>query len=266
MLDQEQEPQGGGKGRAILIGAGAVVLLAAVYFVVASVLKPAPTPEEAPPVRKESPAPAVTPKPVEPVVEPAPEPKVSRPRPKKEKAPEPEAPPPAPAGPVVIIESDVVGASVFVDREYLGTTPLKATTVKPGRHQLNASAEGEDGIVQSIEVADTGETTITLRFREVRLDASLPVVHKHGVGSCEGTLKGTPAGLRYDTANKKDAFAMPFKDLEVFEIDYLKKELKIKQRGGKTWNFTDRHDNADKLFIFHRDVSKAREKIAAQSK
>jgi hypothetical protein len=253
-------------GKLLLIGAGAVALLAAAYFVVTPMLRPAPKAVEAPPAKAEVPAPKASPMPVEPEPAPAPEPKAIRPRPKKEKPPEPVAPAPAPAGPVVIVESDVAGASVFVDREYLGTTPLRVTTLKPGRHQLNASAEGEDGIVQSIEVADTGDTTIALRFREVRLDASLPVIHKHGVGSCEGTLRGTPAGLRYDSTNKKDAFAMPFKDLEVFEIDYLKKELKVKQRGGKTWNFTDRHDNADKLFIFHRDVSKAREKLAAQAK
>jgi len=40
----------------------------------------------------------------------------------------------------------------------------------------------------------------------------------------------------------------------------------VKQRGGKTWNFTDKSENADKLFVFHRDLAKAREKLAAQAK
>ena len=75
-----------------------------------------------------------------------------------------------------------------------------------------------------------------------------------------------PTGIRYDTASKNDAFAFPFSALEVFEIEYLKKELKVKQKGGKTWNFTDKSDNADKLFVFHRDVTKAREKLAALGK
>jgi len=91
------------------------------------------------------------------------------------------------------------------------------------------------------------------------------VVHKHAMGrSCEGRLLATPQGIRYDTANKNDAFAFPLSALEAFEIDYLKKELKVKQKGGKTWNFTDKSENADKLFVFHRDVTKAREKLAAQ--
>jgi hypothetical protein len=86
------------------------------------------------------------------------------------------------------------------------------------------------------------------------------------MGSCEGRLVASPAGLRYDTSNKKDAFSIPLSGLEVFEIDYLKKELKVKQKSGKSWTFTDRSENADRLFIFHRDVTKAREKLAAQSR
>jgi hypothetical protein len=139
--------------------------------------------------------------------------------------------------------------------------------VPGGSHQLNASVTGEEGLAQTIEIAETGETTIALKFREVRLNASVAVVHKHSMGrSCEGRLVATPDGIRYDTANKSDAFAFPFGALEVFEIEYLKKELKVKQKGGKTWNFTDKSDNADKLFVFHRDVNKAREKLAALGK
>jgi hypothetical protein len=125
---------------------------------------------------------------------------------------------------------------------------------------------GEEGLAQSIDIAETGETTITLKFKEVRLNASAAVVHKHGMGSCEGKLLATVDGLRYDTPNKKDAFSIPFGQLESFDIDYLKKELKVKQKGGKNWNFTDKSENADKLFVFHRDVTKAREKLAAQGR
>jgi hypothetical protein len=181
--------------------------------------------------------------------DPAPEaamPASPRPRREKPAAPEPAAPPP-PAGPTLIVESDVPGASVFVDRQFVGTTPLRTTEVSPGAHQLNASATGEEGLAQAIEVGESGDTTITLKFREVRLNVSVAVVH----------------GLRYDTPNKKDAFSLAFNQLESFEIDYLKKELKVKQKGGRNWNFTDKSDNADKLFVFHRDVTKAREKLAA---
>jgi len=174
--------------------------------------------------------------------------------------------PAEPAGPILIIDSDVPGASVFVDRKYVGTTPVRTTEVAAGQHQLNASADGQDGVAQTIDVNGSGETTITVRFKDVRLDASVAVVHKHGVGSCEGRLVASPVGMRYESANKKDAFSLTFAQLESFEIDYLKKELKVKQKGGRTWNFTDKSENADKLFIFHRDVTKARDKIAAQGR
>jgi hypothetical protein len=104
-----------------------------------------------------------------------------------------------------------------------------------------------------------------IRFKEVRLDAALDVVHKHGMGSCRGRLVATPQGLRYQTTNKGDAFSTPLTSLEVFEVDYLKKNLRIKPKGGKTYNFTDPEENADRLFVFHRDVDKAREKIARRN-
>ena len=151
---------------------------------------------------------------------------------------------------------------MFVDRKYLGVSPLTTSEVTPGTHQLNVSIEGQEGVAQTIEVADAGTTTVTVRFKDVRLDASVAVVHKHGMGSCDGRLVATPAGLRYESANKGDAFTMPFRDLETFEIDYLAKALKVKKRGGRTWNFTTKTATADPLFVFHRDVEKARQKLS----
>lgn len=264
--DHEQEPRRG-MGKAGLIWIIGLALGVGAYFLVSSLRTPEPEPPQSQPQATATPAPPkAAPKPVMP--EPEPEaPRATKPRPRREKPPEPPPPAPAePAGPTLVVDSDVPGASVFVNRQYLGTTPLRASGIAPGRHQLNASAEGEDGIAQTIDVGESGDTTITLRFKEVRLDAAVAVVHKHGVGSCEGRLIASPSGLRYDTANKKDAFSLSFKEIETFEIDYLKKELKLKQRGGRTWNFTDRAENADKLFVFHRDVNKAREKLAAQTK
>ena len=52
--------------------------------------------------------------------------------------------------------------------------------------------------------------------------------------------------------------------METFTLDYLQKALRVKQRGGKTWNFTTKDDSADPLFVFHRDVEKARQKLAAK--
>ena len=266
VMDHDQQPRSGGMGKFLLIGAAAIAVLAVAYVGVTMMMTPEAKPEPAPAARTEpAPAPPAA-KPAEPE-RPAEAPAGRKPRPRREAPPAPEPAAPPPAGPTLVVESDVPGASVFIDRKFVGMTPLRTTDVAGGSHQLNASVTGEEGLAQTIEIAGTGETAITLKFKEVRLNVTVAVVHKHGMGgACEGKLVATTDGLRYDTSNKKDAFAIPFGGLEVFEIDYLKKELKVKQKGGKSWNFTDRSENADTLFVFHRDVTKAREKLAALGK
>jgi hypothetical protein len=162
----------------------------------------------------------------------------------------------------LVVESDVPGASVFVDREFVGTAPVTLKDLAPGSKRVNLSADGFDGISRTIELAP-GEQTVTMRFKEVRLNATTNVAHKHGVGGCQGTLRATVDGLAYETSNQGDAFTLRYDQVESFEVNYLEKNLRVKQRGGKTWNFTDRDaDNADRLFVFHRDVQAAREKLA----
>ncbi len=60
------------------------------------------------------------------------------------------------------------------------------------------------------------------------------------MGSCDGTLVATVDGLSYVTSNKGDAFALAFGQMEIFAVDYMEKNLRVKQRNGKTWNFTDK--------------------------
>jgi hypothetical protein len=55
---------------------------------------------------------------------------------------------------------------------------------------------------------------------------------------------------------------MKFADIETFAVDYLKKNLIIKKRGGKQYNFTTKAENADPLFVFHRNVDKVRKQVA----
>ena len=124
------------------------------------------------------------------------------------------------------------------------------------------SAEGFDGIARTIEV-EAGARDLVVRFREVRLDVRLPVVHRHRMGSCNGTLVATPQGLRYETDDAGDRFAASFADLEAFQVDYTEKNLRVRVRKGKQYNFTDPGGNADKLFVFHRDVDKARQRLAS---
>jgi hypothetical protein len=160
------------------------------------------------------------------------------------------------------LDSDVPGASVFIDRQFVGNTPLTLDDIEPGTKRVQLTATGFDSIQRTIEVKP-GPNNVTLRIKEVSLSARAAVVHKHRFGSCEGTLRATLDGLQYVTTNKEDAFMLPYAQVETFVVDYLDKNLRVKQRGGKTWNFTDRAENADNLFVFHRDVEAARKKLAA---
>jgi hypothetical protein len=158
------------------------------------------------------------------------------------------------------IDSDVPGASVFVDRVYIGTTPVLAHGVTPGTHRLNVSAKGYDGFAETIEVVP-GSHEIHVSLRTVRLDARVDVVHDHRMGSCEGRLVATPHGLRYETTNEDDAFRSPLTDLEVFEVDYLGRKLIVEPQAGKRYEFTHPDGDADRLFVFHRDVEGAAERL-----
>jgi hypothetical protein len=244
--------------RIIVAVVAILVVVSGIGFYVISRPKPAP----ARPPAATTPAPVVVPPPPPAAAPPVEQPRSSR----RAAAPATStAPPPAEALPppdlaTLRIDSDVAGAQVFVDRQFIGVAPVTTTDVKPGTHQVNVSAAGYEQYAQSIDLAP-GSRDVMVRFKEVRLDAKADVVHKHGVGSCRGTLVATPQGLRYDTMNKGDAFNVSLTNLETFEVDYLEKNLKVKIKGGKQYNFTDTAGNADDLFVFQRDVDKARQRL-----
>ena len=177
--------------------------------------------------------------------------------------PAPKAPP-ARAAAGVLIESDVPGATVFVDRQYRGTTPLTLRDLGPGSHGLNASAEGYEMQALSVEVTG-GAQTVQIRFKELRLDASVDVVHKHAVGSCRGRLSASPAGVRYLASKPADAFAAPLADVASLEVDYLDKALELKLRNGRTYHFSPAAGGPDALLVFQQKVQKATAALRAGS-
>ncbi len=225
-------------------------------------LEPAAPPERSAP-RPEA---KEEPKPAAPASEPPPprtarrEPAIPSPVPK---AAPPAAPEPVEAAPeagILRIDSDVPGAQVFIDRVFIGATPVTAPNVKPGSHRLNVSAQGYDGVAETLDVVP-GPRDILIKLKDVRLDATIAVVHRHRIGSCRGQLMATPQGLRYETTDKDDRFSVPLQDLETFQVDYLEKRLRLKLQKGKAYEFTDPDGNADRLFVFHRDVEKARDRL-----
>jgi hypothetical protein len=254
-----------GVNRTALIGTVAVALAAGVGLTIYMV-RPAPKPEQPAGVAAPARAPSVvreaTPGPEVRPTEPERPARRTAAAPRVEAAPEPVAAPveAAPDAGTLRIGADVPGAQVFLDRQFIGTAPVVAENVKPGSHQLNVSAEGFESFAQAIDV-EAGARDIAVKFREVRLDAHVDVIHKHGIGSCRGRLVATAQGIRYETTNKDDQFTTALLDLETFQVDYLDKNLKVKLRRGKQFNFTDPGGDADRLFVFHRDVEKARERL-----
>ena len=173
------------------------------------------------------------------------------------------APPAAPTTATLHITSDVSGAQVFVDRKFIGVAPVTVEDIAPGSHQINVSAPGYEGVAETVDAAP-GPRDILISLKTIRLDESIPVTHKHGMGSCAGRLVATPEGLRYQTENKNDGFSVPLTGLETFKVDFLAKNLKLKIKGGRSYDFTDPEGKADPLYFFHQAVEKARLKQAAR--
>ena len=93
-------------------------------------------------------------------------------------------------------------------------------------------------------------------IRKAPFDVSVPVVHKHRFGSCEGTLRATDAGLFFASPNRDDSFQLSFRDIDRFDV--TAGTLSVRRRGGRTWNFNGQNDRADALLVFHRSVDRAR--------
>jgi hypothetical protein len=168
------------------------------------------------------------------------------------------SPTPALAAPLHV-EADVDDASVFVDRRFVGKAPLDVREVEPGTRRVQVAAEGYATLTEEVEIG-SAPVRVVARLKEVRLDEALVVVHKHGVGSCRGTLRATTAGLSFEAQSGKDSFSAPFSSLEPLEVDYLRKNLRL-SAGGKTYNFTVDGPNADPLLVFQRHVEAARKKL-----
>lgn len=245
MLTEPRHEDGG--SRLLVVALAVVAVLVAVALAFWLLARRPSEPKRPPPAprARTSPSPKTAATPV-----PAPEARAT-PRPRTE--PRAEA-----AATTLRVDADVPGANVFLDRKFLGTTPVETRDFEPGPHRLNVSAEGYEMYGESVVLA-AGPNEVVVKFKEVRLDERVDVVHKHGVGSCRGRLVATTASLRFEAEKAGDSFEAPLPSLEPLQVDYLNRSLRVKQKGGKTWNFTA--DSADALLVFQKAVEKARERM-----
>jgi hypothetical protein len=92
------------------------------------------------------------------------------------------------------INSDVAGAQVFIDRNYIGVTPVTSPEIAPGSHRVNVVAQGFESIAENVEV-EAGSRDLQFNFKEVRLDATSTSCTSTG-SALQGRLVATPQGLR----------------------------------------------------------------------
>ena len=106
---------------------------------------------------------------------------------------------------------------------------------------------------------DSEPMELTVQLRLVRLDARVPVVHKHRFWSSEGKMVWSLDGLQSEVDD--DASSAAFTQFETFEVDYLEDDLRLKVTGGLIYNFTDTTDKTDALYVFHRETETMRERL-----
>ena len=167
VFDEEPPPTSRRGPMLLVMVLGAAVCAGGAWFVFSRRQPPAPAETAARPApARPRPSPRREPAPSR---EPAPA-AADRPAPVREPA-EPTTPaaPSRTAG-VLRVRSDVPGASVFLDRKFLGTTPLDVDGLAAGSHRLNVSVDGYEGHAQAIEIGET-PADVDVRFKDVRLNA-----------------------------------------------------------------------------------------------
>ena len=72
---------------------------------------------------------------------------------------------PAPAGTgSLTVRSDPAGASVYLDGEKVGTTPVTVRDVAPGSHRLLLTLQGHQDIARPVEIASGQDTEADITF------------------------------------------------------------------------------------------------------
>lgn len=130
--------------------------------------------------------------------------------------------------------------------------PAAPTAVQPVPPAVNADTQ--PAAAPATQPAETRAPSAEVR--KAPFDVSVPVVHKHRFGSCEGTLRATDGGLVFASPNRDDSFQFSFRDIDRFDV--TAGTLSVRRRGGRTWNFNGQNDRADALVVFHRAVERAR--------
>lgn len=115
---------------------------------------------------------------------------------------------PALAPPKLVVQS-VAGAQVVIDGRPVGQTDsngrLEISRAPAGEHTVEVVANKPyNNFKQKVKLSPGSVTTIA-----AKLQASMPVEHKHAFGSCNGTLIVDESRVHYQASNGNDSFDAP---------------------------------------------------------
>jgi len=119
---------------------------------------------------------------------------------------------PAHANPIVappkLIVQTVPGAQVNIDGQAVGQVGsngrLEITQAGVGDHTVEVVAKPYDNFKEKVTLSPGGVSTITPALR-----ASMPVEHRHTVGSCEGVLIVGQGRIQFKASSGNDSFDFP---------------------------------------------------------
>lgn len=186
------------------------------------------------------------------------------------------------SAPALVIDSNVRGADVYLNGKRVGRTPHKATPLQPGDYDVRVEQAGYETFTKQVHVETPDESIraelrrmsrpVAAREEEEDEDAmaetaeaepaadirafgqTLAAKHNHRIGSCEGVLRTTSTGVRFET-DHKDAFFVAYADIEELALDGDNLTLRVHE--GRKYDFKEQNDNVEALADFHRAASQA---------
>jgi hypothetical protein len=156
-------------------------------------------------------------------------------------------------------------AVVSVWQNYPGLAPGRPAPAAAGQTAAKTAEENVPAPPAALDLTPSTPATAPkpaspsqpATSQPAKTDAAVTVVHKHRFGDCEGTLRALPGTLTYTTTNKEDGFRLAFAEVETFDLNEEGTTLRIRRRGGRTWNFTPK-GTAATLAAFHKEASRTR--------
>jgi serine/threonine-protein kinase len=158
-------------------------------------------------------------------------------------------PNPALAPPKLIVQT-VPGAQVSIDGQAVGQVGsngrLEITQARVGEHTVEVVAKPYDNFKEKVTLSPGTVSTIT-----PALWASMPVEHKHVVGSCNGILRVGSGRIQYQASSGKDSFDHPLASVKKAGSADSGKGFYLEITGAKRYDFRAPAAAEDLQIILH---------------